>query len=467
VLVGRSPDYLTVAQFDLLGWVSRGCEAGVYKGPSHRVSVRALHNRGLVRVEGRGPAWTAVITAEGSRLLAEQARRAEAVRERERREEQARTARQLEQQRLRTRALQVLGSVLEAGGRLDIGTDISQREIEQIAACLAEQELLPHGQRLAHESLRMDPGLGVSVYLEPDFAALTPLRAFTVPRQLRSPHPRVTAFTQKRQHVSRPQIGRAARFLQGLVLAAAEMGWKVPAKTPAGYGGRDETSPDLAVRLPSCEVTVTICELDQRGRPGSAFVTRTDYYTRAERTTANISFAASGRLEAAVSKTWDARPILTLRDSSSVTLEEQLPVLVHVLETGEAEARWAREEKERRDAIRTARWEEVRAEALVKLAYEHNAHRLRDELDRRSAAAAMTAYADEITAHAATLGDSDAAAAREWVGWIRRHAEATNPLNGLLHVLEVTSSTYDELQPHMNGWSAHGPYRHQTRPSGF
>jgi hypothetical protein len=30
--MGRSPNYLTVAQFDLLGWVSRGCPAGRSEG---------------------------------------------------------------------------------------------------------------------------------------------------------------------------------------------------------------------------------------------------------------------------------------------------------------------------------------------------------------------------------------------------------------------------------------------------
>ena len=140
----------------------------------------------------------------------------------------------------------------------------------------------------------------MSVYLEPDFKVLTPLRAFTVPWQLRSPHPCVTAFTGKRQYVSRPQIGRAALFLQGWSWPRPRWAGRSPAKTPAGYGGRGEASLDLAVRLPSREVTVTIRELDQRGRPGLAFVTRTDYYTRTERTTANSSFAASGRLEVTV-----------------------------------------------------------------------------------------------------------------------------------------------------------------------
>src|SRR5487761_1457463 len=76
--VGRSADYLSMAQFDLLSWVSGGCKGGTYEGTSYRVSARALHNRGLIRVEGRGPTWTAKITAEGRRLLKEQARRFEA-----------------------------------------------------------------------------------------------------------------------------------------------------------------------------------------------------------------------------------------------------------------------------------------------------------------------------------------------------------------------------------------------------
>jgi hypothetical protein len=81
-------------------------------------------------------------------------------------------------------------------------------------------------------------------------------------------------------------------------------------------------------------------------------------------------------------------------------------------------------------------------------------------VDPVDAAAAMIAYVDEITAHAAELGAPGAAAALGWASWIRQHAELTNPLNGPLHVLEVTSCSHEELQPHMNGWSTHGPYRH-------
>jgi hypothetical protein len=284
--VGRSADYLSMAQFDLLNWVSGGCKDGSYEGTSYRVSARGLHSRGLIRIEGRGPTWTAKITAEGRRLLKEQARRIEAERERERRQE-GRAEREHEALRLRARALEVLEAVAVAGGRLALTADYSEREVTKIADCLAREGLLPDGQRLAHEPTRMDSLLGVTAYLEPDFAALTPTRTFMVPLQLRGPHPAVTAFQERCEHVSRAQIPRAARYLQRLVNAVAELGWSIPAKVQVGYAGRGESGPDLSIRLPSREVLVAVRELDERGHPGRAFITQTDYLTRTERTTVN------------------------------------------------------------------------------------------------------------------------------------------------------------------------------------
>ncbi|HEV3380689.1 MAG TPA: hypothetical protein VG142_06885 [Trebonia sp.] len=392
-----------MAQFDLLSWVSGGCKDGAYEGTSYRVSARALHNRGLIRVEGRGPTWTAKITAEGTRLLKEQARRVEAEREQARREGQARAERERESQRLRARALELLEAVTAAGGRLALDADSSEREVTQMAGLLAGEGLLPDGQRLACEPTRMDPVLGMTAYLEPDFAALTSLGAFAVARQLRRPHPAVTAFQEKRENVSRAQIPRAARYLQGLVNAAAEMGWSAPAKVQTGYTGRGEPSPELSIKLPSYEIRVTVRELDDRGRPGHAFITQTDYLTRTERTTVNKSFMASGRLEVTLTQEWEQRPVLTQCDTGKSTLEDQLPALIRVLEIDKAEAEWARKEEERRADIRKERWEEVRKEAFVRVAYERNAARLRGELDSRDAAVAMRVYADEIDARAAAL----------------------------------------------------------------
>lgn len=156
---------------------------------------------------------------------------------------------------------------------------------------------------------------------------------------------------------------------------------------------------------------------------------------------------------------WEQHPVLSQRDTGKSTLEDQLPALIRSLEIDKAEADWARQEEERRSEIREERWKEVKREAFVHVAYQRNADRLVSDLARRDTAAAMRAYADEIAAHAAGLEASDALAAHEWADWIRQHAERTDPLNGPLSLMQVTSCSHEELQLHMNGWSTHGPYR--------
>src|SRR5450756_1999105 len=91
----------------------------------------------------------------------------------------------------------------------------------------------------------------------------------------------------------------------------------MPAPCPA-HAHRDRPHPAL----------VTVRELDERGRPGSAFITQTDYLTRTERTTVNKSFTASGRLEVTLTRGWEQHPVLSQRDTGKSTLEDQLPALI-------------------------------------------------------------------------------------------------------------------------------------------
>lgn len=60
---------LNAVQLEVLAWVRDGCPVGVYEDWSHRITARALHNRGLIRVTGRGAFWTAMIAPSGSYYL--------------------------------------------------------------------------------------------------------------------------------------------------------------------------------------------------------------------------------------------------------------------------------------------------------------------------------------------------------------------------------------------------------------
>lgn len=458
--MGRATSYLSVAQFDLLRWVAAGCKEGVYEGSAHRVSARALHNRGFLHVSGSGATWAAQITADGIRRLQDDAKRVKEERERARREEQARAARDRERQELCDRAVKLLHDVIAAGGRLDLGLDADSYDIQRMRASLEKSDYLPDNQRLAQEPTRMDPVLGVTVYLEPDFDTLTAMRSFEIPRQLRNPHPAVVEFQSKKALVSKAEVGRAARFLQGLISAATEVGWKVPTKIPQWSRGNGEPLPDLLLQLPSRQLLLTVRELAERGRRVHAYITETDYYTRATRTRANTHFQASGKLEVTISEPWKDQAILSLRDTPGASIEEQLPTLIHKLEIAEAEADWSRQEETRRSEARQTRWEEVKKEAFTKLTYERNAEMLRDQLERRHAAAIMRTYADEVNAQADQLNGPDGDEARSWSAWIRKHADETDPINGPLRLTCVTSASHNDLEPHMDGWSTYGPHRH-------
>jgi hypothetical protein len=62
----------------------------------------------------------------------------------------------------RPRALEVQEAVTAAGGRLALDADYSEREVTQVADCMATEGLLPDGEHLAHEPTRMDPVLGIT-----------------------------------------------------------------------------------------------------------------------------------------------------------------------------------------------------------------------------------------------------------------------------------------------------------------
>lgn len=457
--MANTPPRLTVAQFDLLRWVSEGCKDGVYEGNSYRVSARSLHNRGLVRVTGKSTTWNASITPAGTRILAAEARRVEVERDRARREAEAKAQKELEEAQLRERAVALLSEVIAAGGRLDIGTRVTANEVTELFGSLRSSEAFPVGQRLAQEPTRMDPVFGVTVYLEPDFAALIALRTFTIPRQLRDPHPAVATFRDRKDLVSAAEVGRAARFLQGLAEASTTVGWKVTGRPRNEGYGRNLPDPDLILRLPSRELVVSIRELDKRGRRVTAFTTEADYYARTSRTTANKYFEPSGKLEVRLSKKWEDETVQSIRDELGAPIEDQLPTLIRALEIAEAEAEWSHKEEERRAAIRKVRWDEVKQEALVKVAYDHNAAQLGEQLDRRQAAASMRMYADDIESRTEEIEEPARTEATEWAAWIRQHADCIDPLSGPLRLLRVTSASHDELGPHMTGWSTHGPYR--------
>lgn len=223
------PKKLTVPQYDLLKWVADGSLEGVYDGHSHRLSARALANRGLMTITGKGTTWHATITDTGTEELNKEQRRIETIRRQQEREALVREQRDEQQRQLSADATAILEKVQSTGEPVDLEQRYTDTYLAEIERFLLTSGTLPEGQKLTNEPTRMDPILGYTAYLRPDYEARIQPRDITVPRQLRNPHPAVTTFSQRRANVSKDKIPRAARALQTIVNEAERLGSMVSA----------------------------------------------------------------------------------------------------------------------------------------------------------------------------------------------------------------------------------------------
>lgn len=457
-VVPRSADFVSVRQYEILDWISRGCPEGVYSGTGHRQTARALHNRRLVRVTGRGATWRAVVTEQGAAVLAKEKERVQAERERQRQEEERRAAERERESHAQAAAEQILDEVLSSGGRLEVGTRYTNRQIADIEQRVAGSPNLPLGKRLTHEPIKMDESLGFVLYLEPSFVDLIDLKPVHVPGQLRRPHELTTAFRGKRANVSRTSLQRAARIVEAIITNALERGWTVrPYRREYYQGGPDDEACDLTVAADSTAVDLIIGESDARSRKDRPYTERHDYFSNASKTVPNQHFEPSGRLYVRGWFREHNQPSLQLADHHDQPLESFLPELFKSIEVRQAQRRWDTQEADRRRTIKQRRWDEIYADAWTSLADDRLAAQLQAELDKRRSAIEMRHYADELGQTAKTLAGSDKDAAREWIAWIRAHADGLDPRNGPIAKKPLGKVTHNDLEPYMRGWGTWRP----------
>ncbi|MFI7337799.1 hypothetical protein ACIBUY_07625 [Streptomyces sp. NPDC050085] len=151
------------------------------------------------------------------------------------------------------------------------------------------------------------------------------------------------------------------------------------------------------------------------------------------------------------------------RDRKSRTLEEALGVIL-----GEIEARAAQDNQRRQDeqqamAEREVRWRAALAVAKQQAVREQLAHVLREEARGWQEAAALSAYCVALERRIQELdGTADEPAldsARRWLEWAWAYVKSVDPLSGLPGMPRTREATSEELEPHLRGWSPHGPER--------
>lgn len=248
---------LNLRQIEILDWIKNGCPDGVYgtEDTSYRISARVLANKGLVKISGRGSAWTAVVTARGS-VWPAATQEDERVRDREKKFEA------IEAQAVAKRLAkgdEASQAYADRRVRSKPLSDPTRAERRQLLVNRLTQQLIDTGepvtldheewdydeQRLMESAATRSPNRPYGQVLTvintggwksrqhtfkfvkylPDFIERIEI---TVPERVSRYHPSVRKFMEDKQGqwVSSPLVPRAARILNAIVSELERRGYK-------------------------------------------------------------------------------------------------------------------------------------------------------------------------------------------------------------------------------------------------
>ncbi|MEU3373517.1 hypothetical protein ABZ734_24025 [Streptomyces sp. NPDC006660] len=262
--------------------------------------------------------------------------------------------------------------------------------------------------------------------------------AIPVPARLGHLHPVVAALKDDESRlVMPPELRRRALLLlQGLAAEAVRRGYEVRKAGSAFHpreGGADVTVDGFAYTISARQ------EFPESTNP-----------ERSARLVLELAHGLADR-----PGRW--------RDRKSRTLEEALGVILGEIEARAAEDTQHRQDEQRAEAEREVRWQAALAVAKQQAVRKQLAHVLREEARGWQEAAALSAYCMALERRIQELdGTADESAldsARRWLEWARAYAKSVDPLSGLPGMPCTREPTPEELEPHLRGWSPHGPER--------
>lgn len=473
---------LNAQQVVVLRWVADGCPAGVMEGVAHRISASALKSRGLLRVSGHGKTWRAEITAAGVAVL--EAPPSDELRGRRRRQSnQSRLGANVEnasEQDSATddpdapiaepRALrlskteQLIADVIAAGGVLRVQGRRGPGEPDYQQRILSAQRFgkVPAGKHLHKrhvagelEILLEDAPEGTDVEAAP----------VTVPQRVSRLHPVVRQFRDQTDwhEVSRTQLPRCLRILQGLVVEAERRDYdvaNVEASTGRDAHARSSSKSnghlEIAIRGHRYVLRITEEKVVNRGvwdreTQWRSSISNPQYLPR--RKLSRYDANGTGRLTITLGSGYarEGRPT-SWSDRRSGTLEQKLPDLLRELEIRAAEDDDSKIRAERAAQQRQRQWELAMERAKASFIEAHRAKSLRAQVSAWHEAQTTAGY---LAALEEAHGETDAAAA--WIEWIRGYVERLDPLRSLPTMPETPDISREDLKPFLGGLSPYGP----------
>jgi hypothetical protein len=436
----HSSTHLIPLQFHVLSWIAEGCPDGVMKDINHRITARALANRGFVTIRGPGQTWTATITPAGTAALKDAAKP----------DEEARAA--------ETEAEVLLRAVIDSGGSVPL-TDKRdhEKEVRLIAAALKVPWRLEGKKLELFSPWEGDPEWRIVDHF-PDMVTATPV---PVPDTLRKPHPAVVAYEENKdwQQVSKPHLRRASLLLQALAVEAEFRGYaaRPRKKSTSPYRRSNDDEPadrHLVIEIDGFAYPVTIKEISE---PGGGQV---DYHARAKlpgwQQRRQTAFISTGRLQCGLDHAWNGRQH-EFRDSKRSTLDDSLPQLLREIEIRHLEDQARRTAKEEAEARKRKRWEKAMRDAEADLQFDHKATRLRDQISAWYEVRSIRGYADAMKATLAGMPADARGEAEAWIEWAEAYAARLDPLARTLAVPADRSFTASDLTPYLGRLSPYGP----------
>lgn len=474
----RSAPFLNDTQLEVLRWVADGAPADIYEGYVHRIVARALRNRGLIEIAGRGDTWSASIEPDGNYFLehghyppdsAETLSSVSSTLKPSKATPKAAVVKNTTDatsspripKRARVGPTDTMMAALEAGGgRIEIGANEYAR-FHQLALSAKRFNKVPDGmQVLVHTDWKT---AWVTLEKLPEWMT-TILDPIAVPSTLRDASKVVLALQDREDlEIRVAEKKRALRLVQALVAECLKRAYMVtapqaPHKNSWGrYERWDHNQGQVLIKIGADEYQLSIFQLTNK----------------VEHVPSKWELAHGGRGYAIPQFDFPKTPELGIRiegkdyhfwastwtDTDARSLEDALPQIVQELELrhDRSEARREVEEKQRLEA--QTQWELVREKAVEKLTRSHRADVLRQQAADWSTAQAISAYAEAMGQALAAKDEVEIEAMAEWIAWARSYAQKLNPLNRELRLPTPPEPTAAALESFMKPWSPYGPHR--------
>jgi hypothetical protein len=477
---------LNTAQLEVLAWVRDGCPAGVYDDWSHRITARALHNRGLIRVNGFGASWTATIEPDGIYYLKHGAHRSglQAPAERTKPASIAETAPPAalpcaaepstssgpaapraarRKPGVTERFIEELIGMGAAG--LDVATD-SLNLVRRRVVDAERDGRVPSGMRIAFRPVRYGERHGTRVWLEriPGWQERVLRTRRRGPIERSAPAEELDG-SEAFQVKGAPRE-RALRMVDALVQGAEAEGVKVRAGLGARVdngrsarldGRRDELvfviGPDQA-RLWFLQGTVQVPHVPSarelaRARQGFLFPDFDDVPDE------NLTIMIEGKSAAFWAATW--------KDAEQQRLEPMLPrILEEILFKLDAKLA-ARQEEQRREKARLREleqqrhaWDQAREHAVQAFRDQFVVNEMLDQAKTWRRATQLQQYAQAIRRNAEGFDSEQRQRALAWADAIEAQAQRANPLPDRAFPPKPPEPTNEDLKPFMG---RHGLWR--------